>query len=76
MQSPANAEEFIVCINALVIDFGYDVGKWTARFSISKLGKTLHHGTVLRPVDSRIEAKRAAAGEACRILSNGARLLY
>lgn len=68
MQSPANAEEFIVSIKALEIDFGFNVGKWTARFSISKFGKNLYHGTVLSPLDCRIEAERAAASEACRIL--------
>lgn len=76
MQSPANSEEFIVSINPLEIDFGFNVGKWTARFTISKFGKILYYGTVLSPVGSKAEAERAAAGEVCRILSNGARLLY
>ena len=76
MESTASADEFIVSIKATKIDFGFNVGKWTARFTISKFGKTLYHGSVLNHVDTEIEAERAAAGEACRILANGARLLY
>ena len=74
--SPETNEEFRVSIKAQEIDLGVNVGKWTARFTIRKHGKDLYYGAITTPTDSEAEAERAAAGEACRILSNGARLLY
>jgi hypothetical protein len=76
MRSTEKAGDFIVSIKAEKLDFGLNVGKWTARFAISKFGKVLYHGVILNPVDSEIDAERAAAGEACRVLCNGAKLLY
>lgn len=71
-----NNDEYIVSINPHVMDLALNEGKWSARFTISRYGKILYYGTIIKPVDSKIEAERVAAAEACRVLSNGARLLY
>lgn len=71
-----NNDEYIVSITPHLMDLALNEVKWSARFTISRYGKILYYGTIIKPVDSKIEAERVAAAAACRILSNGARLLY
>ncbi|RYE65251.1 MAG: hypothetical protein EOO81_12950 [Oxalobacteraceae bacterium] len=70
------ADEFTVSIQVFEGVLDLEVGKWNARFIIKREGKNLYYGAILRPADSEEQARRDAAAEVCRILSNGAKLLY
>ena len=71
-----NTEEFIVSFEAIEVAFGDNTGKWHTRFSIRRGGKVIYYGSGKGFFLSRIDAEKAAASEVCRVLSNGARLLY
>ena len=71
-----NTGEFIVSFSAAEVTAGDNAGRWHSQFSIRQDGKIIYHGSGKGFSLTRTEAEKAAASEVCRVLSNGARLLY